>query len=78
MNELMNGYFLYQAKNQGFGIVKAETEEEAKRLVNTYYTKHSDPISELKIIIHKLDETFFNDSNVLELGWDWNGTGRIY
>lgn len=78
MNELMNGYFLYQTKNQGFGIVKAETEEEAKRLVHAYYIKHSDPIYKLNITVHELNETFFNDLNVLELGWDWNGEAGIY
>lgn len=78
MNELMSGYFLYQVKNQGFGIVEAETEEEAKRLVNTYYYRPFDPISELDITIHELDETFFDDSNVLELGWDWKGEAGIH
>ena len=72
LKELMNGnYFIYHISDGGVGIVKAETEEQAKDFVCNAYRKHnSGDYSRDEIYCEKIEDGYFDDSpEVIELGW---------
>ncbi len=71
MNELTNeNYYMYKIAGGGFGIVKANTEDSAKREVLNAYHKHGQPeLTEEDVTVLPVISGYFSDSpNVIELG----------
>ena len=75
LKELMNGnYYIYQLSFGGFGIVKANSDVEAKVNIMNAYKGHDGSEYDATDIwccnICDLSNVFFaDDPNVIELGW---------
>ena len=69
LKELLNGnYFIYQIKDGGCGIVKANNKPEAITTVKKAYAAHGE--YNINVGIHDIEKSFFDDApNVIELGW---------
>ena len=69
--DLTNGnYYIYQIKNGGCGLVKANSKDEATAAVLEAYHKHGQPdLTEYDVDIWNVHNECFEDSpNVIELG----------
>lgn len=67
---IKENYYMYKIANGGFGIVKANTEDSAKREVLNAYHKHGQPeLTEEDVTVLPVISGYFSDSpNVIELG----------
>ena len=72
--ELTNGnYYIYQISDGGCGIVKAETEAEAKLRAAFSYHKHGQPdVHSWDVEVFEIDKDGYQEDcpYLIELGWD--------